>query len=123
MIEIGNKSSISRIFEERDIRSYAEQSGAKSINSKWVPEPLIGGLFSYLLGVELPGKGTMYLKQETQFLDRAAPGEALKATVEITNLRPDKKLIDLKTSCENEEGTLIAEGRALIYLDRSDFKA
>lgn len=32
-----------------------------------VPEPLIAGLFSTLLGVRLPGPGTNYLKQELGF--------------------------------------------------------
>ncbi len=32
-----------------------------------VPEPLIAGLFSYLLGEELPGHGTNYLKQHMRF--------------------------------------------------------
>ena len=59
--------------------------------------------------------GTMYLKQETNFLRNAAIGESLTATVEITRLRPEKQLADLSTTCCQADGTLVATGRALVY--------
>ena len=81
-----------------------------------VPEPLLNALFSRLLGVELPGQGTNYLKQESEFFDTARVGEALTASVEITRLRPEKDLVDLRTRCVGENGKLISEGRALVYV-------
>ncbi|WP_235974714.1 hotdog family protein [Stappia albiluteola] len=82
-----------------------------------MPEPLIGGLFSYLLGVELPGFGTNYLKQEMRFLAPAAYDEPLTARVTITRLRPEKHLVDLETICEAADGRRICEGRALVYVE------
>jgi acyl dehydratase len=79
-----------------------------------VPEPLIAALFSYLLGVVLPGPGTNYLKQELAFLAPARPGDELTARVQITRLRPDKHLVDLWATCTARDGTLICEGRALV---------
>ena len=79
-----------------------------------MPEALINGMFSYLLGVDLPGQGTNYLKQETEFLAPAPLGEALTARVEITRLRPDKHLVDLATTCRTQNGTRVAQGRALV---------
>jgi acyl dehydratase len=82
-----------------------------------VPGPLIGGLFSYLLGVELPGRGTNYLKQSLDFLAPAPVGETLTASVTITRLRPEKHLVDLETVCETADGTRVCEGRALVYVE------
>ena len=79
-----------------------------------MPEALINGMFSYLLGVDLPGQGTNYLKQETEFLADAPLSEALTARVEITRLRPDKHLVDLATTCRTGDGDLVARGRALV---------
>jgi len=79
-----------------------------------VPEPLIGALFSYLLGVRLPGQGANYLKQEIRFHRVAHVGETLTARVEITRIRPEKHLVDLSTTCTDEAGRLIASGRALV---------
>jgi acyl dehydratase len=81
-----------------------------------VPEPLIGALFSYLLGVELPGFGTNYLKQELEFVTPAPLGTELVARVEITRLRPEKHLVDLATTCETADGVTIARGRALVLV-------
>jgi acyl dehydratase len=99
----------------QDLQNYAQVSGHE-ISGELVPEPLIGALFSYLLGVKLPGLGTNYLKQETRFPASARIGETLTAKVEITRLRPDKQLVDLATTCNGDDGNLVASGRALVYV-------
>jgi len=115
-MKLGDQKTTSRAFTAHDVEDYIALGGSKPVDST-VPEPLIGGLFSYLLGVELPGPGTMYLKQETDFIAPARVGDTLTAKVEVTQLRPEKKLIDLRTSCRDGDGALVADGRALVYLD------
>lgn len=110
-----DRAEVSRSFNVEDIGEYTELSGHVNHTGR-VPEPLIGALFSYLLGVKVPGEGTMYLKQETRYLDEALPGELLNASVEITRLRPEKSLVDLSTICHGHDGRIIAEGRALVYV-------
>lgn len=112
-LAIGQAAQTTRAFNQADIQALHAVSGAPS-NSETVPEALINALFSYLLGVELPGEGTNYLKQETEFLQAAPIDEALTARIEITRLRPDKHLVDLATTCLSASGNLIAQGRALV---------
>lgn len=81
-----------------------------------VPEPLIGALFSYLLGVQVPGPGTNYLRQRLSFHAVAQAGEALTASVEVTRVRPDKALVNLVTVCTGADGRLIADGEALVLV-------
>jgi acyl dehydratase len=81
-----------------------------------VPEPLLAALFSYLLGVKLPGPGTNYLKQELAFAGAAPVGETLTATVTITRLRPEKHLCDLSTTLTAADGRTLASGRALVLV-------
>lgn len=114
-MNIGEHAELTRTFSAADLREYAAVSGHRCAGGR-VPDPLIGALFSCLLGVRLPGLGTMYLKQETRFLADAAVGEALTARVEITRLRPERHLVDLATTCRNGAGDLLAEGRALVYV-------
>ena len=102
-----------RTFNRADVEALARLTGAPD-SGEAVPEALINGMFSYLLGVDLPGQGTNYLKQETEFLAPAPLGEALTARVEITRLRPDKHLVDLATTCRTQNGTCVAQGRALV---------
>lgn len=114
-MKVGDSSQVSRTFSHLNLTEYKALSG-HIVSGDQVPEPLIGALFSYLLGVKLPGLGTNYLKQETQFESEARVGDALLAKVEVTRLRPDKQLVDLATTCHRADGSLIASGRALVYV-------
>jgi acyl dehydratase len=114
-VKLGDNAEVTRTFSERDLQDYSALS-AHEITGGRLPEPLIGALFSYLLGIKLPGLGTNYLKQETRFERAATIGETLTARVEITRLRPDKQLVDLATSCRDADGGIVASGRALVYV-------
>ena len=85
-----------------------------SANTDHVPEPMIAALFSYLLGVHLPGPGTNYLKQSLDFKSAANVGEQLSATIKVTRLREDKFLADFETLCRNAQNEVICSGRALV---------
>jgi acyl dehydratase len=102
-----------RIYTDHDISAFVALGGAPPADGS-VPIPLIGAMFSYLLGVKLPGPGANYLKQQTRYLAPAPVGTLLTARVAITRRRPDKRLIDLATTCHDPGGNLFAEGRALI---------
>lgn len=112
-LAIGQSASTRRCFTACDASELQGLTGG-TLKAGCVPEALINGMFSHLLGVDLPGRGTNYLKQETRFLARAPLGETLVATVEITRLRPDKHLVDLATRCTTSDGVEIASGRALV---------
>ncbi|HEX6959942.1 MAG TPA: hypothetical protein VF194_18305 [Ferrovibrio sp.] len=112
-MKVGDRARVTRSFSSADLKDFLGLADTEIVPAG-VPEPLIGALFSYLLGVELPGFGTNYLKQEMQF-ERAAPiGQPLTATVEITRLRPEKHLVDLATTCIDAAGSVICRGRALV---------
>jgi len=116
-VSLGQSAEVTRVYKARDIRTFAELAGTTGEGPVQVPEPLIGALFSYLLGVDLPGFGTNYLKQEMRFLAPAPLDEPLTARVTVTRLRPEKHLVDLETVCERADGTRLCEGRALVYVE------
>jgi len=113
MIRVGDRADVTRAFTKADVDRLVALGGTCAPGV--VPEPLIGALFSYLLGVKLPGLGANYLKQQCEFVAPAPLGEPLTASVEVTRLRPDKRLVDLQTICRDASGTLVCEGRALIH--------
>jgi hypothetical protein len=115
-MNVGDRASLSRRYAAADIADFAGLAGVSPATIDAIPEPLIGALFSYLLGVELPGPGTNYLKQEIAFHGAARLDEDVTATVEITRLRPDKHLCDLATTLTGADGRLIASGRALVLI-------
>lgn len=110
-MRLGDRVEVSRVFGAEAMKGFAALTGVEPTH---VPEPLIAGLISYLLGVRLPGPGTNYLKQELIYSGHAQLGERLTASVAVTGLRPEKHLVDLKALCVREDGTTICEGRSLV---------
>jgi hypothetical protein len=114
-LAVGQVAEVTRRYSAADIDDYVALGGHRPPRDT-VPEPLVNALFSYLLGVRLPGQGTNYLKQESDFFETANVADLLHARVEITRLRPEKHLVDLLTTCTTAEGNRICEGRALVYV-------
>ncbi len=112
--QLGQSAQTVRIFTPADMAEYARLTGAARVDAQVVPGPLLGGMFSYLLGTILPGRGTNYLKQHLEFPRPARVDEKLTATVEIIRLRPDKDLVNLRTVCTNPLGEIVCAGEALV---------
>lgn len=110
---VGQTAEITRVFTSEDIVAYNRLAG-DTVETHQVPEPLIAGLFSTLLGVDLPGFGTNYLKQSMTFLAYAEVDEQLRAVVTVTSVRPEKRLVRLSTNCLAADGRVICQGEALV---------
>jgi acyl dehydratase len=115
--ELGQTALAKRTFTEQDLAEYAALTGAPNrVRSDTIPGPLLGGMFSLLLGTRLPGRGTNWLKQKLAFPAPAHVGEEITATVEIIRLRPEKDLVNLRTVCADPAGVIVCEGEALVMV-------
>jgi acyl dehydratase len=92
---------------------YAQAHGFEDVI---LPGGLLGGMISDLLGTKLPGRGTNWLKQRFVFLKPTYPNATITANVEIVRLRPDKDLVNLRTTCVDPTGDLVLEGEALVWV-------
>lgn len=111
---IGDTARTTRAFSRADLREFSAL--AETPVSENVPGPLVGGLFSYLLGMELPGRGTNYLKQSLYFTRTIPVDEKLTATVKISRIRPEKELVNLRTACTAADGAVVCTGEALVWV-------
>ncbi len=112
----GDRASIRQSFTHADLDALTRLTGAD--HPGHVPLPLIAAMISRLLGTQLPGPGTNYLKQELQILADVPVGAEVTAEVEVTRLRADRRLVDLWASCRLADGTLVLEGRTLVRAPR-----
>lgn len=124
-LAIGQSAKTRRTFTSVDIEEYrlltgdsSLRYGLKQLNDgrPKVPGPLLGGLFSFLLGTQLPGRGTNWLKQRMEFPQPAYIDEELEAEVKVIRLRPEKALVNLSTACKNPAGDIVCEGEALVLV-------
>jgi 3-hydroxybutyryl-CoA dehydratase len=111
---VGQSATLERTLSLADVQALIALTGEPGLSLAQAGEMLVLALWSTLLGVDLPGPGTNYLKQEVQFAGPVPLVGVLRARVEITRLRLDKGLVDLATSCHGPDGALIAQGRALV---------
>ena len=125
--KVGDKVSVTKTFTQEEVRRFSELSldanpihldpayaGETVFGRRIVHGMLAASLFSGLLGNELPGEGSIYLGQSLRFTAPVFPGDELTATVEVTNIREDKPIVTLRTTCVNAEGTVVIEGEAVV---------
>lgn len=118
-----------RVFTAADLAEYGNLGGdrnpimresefAKAAGFKdvIVPWPLLAGMFSDMLGTDLPGRGTGWMKQKLIYKSAAYPGEEITARVEITRLRADKELVNLRSTIVGPDGRLICDGESLVLV-------
>jgi acyl dehydratase len=113
-LRVGQTAQTVRTFTTEDLREYRELSGDPHPTER-VPGGLLGGLFSYLLGTKLPGRGTNWLKQRLEYPAPCFAGEEITATVEITRLRPEKDLVNLRGECV-AGGRVVCAGESLVLV-------
>jgi 3-hydroxybutyryl-CoA dehydratase len=77
-------------------------------------------LVSAVLGTKLPGPGTIYLSQTVQFKAPVFAGDTLTAKVKVLEVRQDKPIVKLETTCENQKGELILIGESVVLVEVVD---
>jgi 3-hydroxybutyryl-CoA dehydratase len=78
---------------------------------------IAAGLVSAVLGMKLPGPGTVYLQQTLNFLAPVMVGDVVTASVEVVELL-EKGKVRLKTSCVNQKGVTVLDGVALVSVPK-----
>ena len=130
-LKIGDRAEISKAFTEDEVFRFAGLSadmnplhldkdfGKDSVfGHRVVHGMLAASLFSGLIGMKLPGRGSIYLGQTLVFKAPVAIGEQVTASVEIIKIREDKPIVTLRTLCLNAEGKTAIEGEAVVKAPR-----
>lgn len=126
-IKIGDAAEFTKTVTESDIYLYAGVTGDLNpahINEVYAQKTffktriahgmLAAGFISAVLGTQLPGPGTIYLKQDLNFLAPVRIGDTITARVEVLEVITDKKKVRLRTICTNQEGKSVLDGEAIV---------
>jgi 3-hydroxybutyryl-CoA dehydratase len=129
-IEAGRKASFSKTVTETDVVLFAGVTGDLNpvhVNEVWASSSffkgriahgmLSAGFISTVLGTQLPGPGTIYLKQTLEFLAPVRIGDTITATVEVAE-KMEKNRLRLTTLCVNQEGKEVTRGEAVVMPPR-----
>jgi len=75
---------------------------------------LSAGLVSAVLGMQIPGPGTIYLAQTLKFTAPVKFGDTITARAEVIERTVERNRIVLKTTCVNQNGILVLDGEATV---------
>ena len=126
-LNIGDKASFQKTISETDVYLYAGITGdlnpahinqveaeTTMFQGRIAHGMLTAGLVSAVLGMQLPGPGSIYLGQELKFLAPVRMGDTIKAEVEVIEKIEEKNRIKLNTICTNQNGVEVLKGIATI---------
>lgn len=126
-LQIGDTASFQKTITETDVYLYAGITGdinPAHINDVVAKEGLFkeriahgmltAGLVSAVIGVQLPGPGSIYLGQELKFTAPVRFNDTITATVEVVDINLEKNRIKLLTTCTNQENQTVLTGFATI---------
>lgn len=113
--QIGSTGFFEKTISESDVYLYAGITGdlnpvhvnkveaeKTAFGERIVHGLLVGGLISTVIGMYVPGPGTIYLEQNFKFIYPVKIGDTLKATVEITEIINESKgILKLNTIVTN----------------------
>lgn len=126
-LNVGDAAEFSKTISETDVYLFAGITGDLNpahINEAYAQKTffktriahgmLSAGFVSAVLGNQLPGPGSIYVRQELNFLAPMRIGDTITARVEVIEKNPEKNRVKLRTTCVNQDGTKVTEGEAVI---------
>jgi 3-hydroxybutyryl-CoA dehydratase len=126
-LQVGDYAQFSKTITDADIVLFAGVTGDLNpahINEEYAKETffktriahgiLLAGFISSVIGMQLPGPGTIYIRQELNFLAPARIGDTITARVEVAEMNKEKNRVTLKTFCKNQNNEVVLDGQALV---------
>ncbi len=127
-IKLGDRAEITFTLTEDDIQTFGKVSGDYNplhFNEEYAKTTIfkgrighgtiLQGKVSQLLGVDLPGLGALWGRQQASFLGPIKIGQEYKVWVEITEMPEDQKFVIYKCGTEDIDGNSVMIGDGDIY--------
>jgi len=132
-IRIGQHAEYVRTVTSEDIEMFGQVSGDYNplhFNEDWAKTTMFKGRIAHgiltatyvstVIGMKLPGPGTIYLSQSMKFRRPVRIGDTITARVEVIDKNDERELLTLKTVCINQEDKVVLDGDAVVTLMRMD---
>ncbi len=132
-LEIGMARSVSKTIGDREIELFAELSTDHNpvhLDEQYAQDTIFEGriahgmltaaLISAVIGEQLPGHGTVYLKQDLKFMAPVRPGDRVEAVVEVRDIDYSRRRVGLDCRCVVGD-TVVLRGDALVLAPSRKF--
>jgi 3-hydroxybutyryl-CoA dehydratase len=127
--KVGDGYSFERFISAEDVQRFAAVVGdlnpihldaefaEKSFfKRRIVHGAFLAGLISKALGMDFPGRGTVYISQTSAFKRPVYVDTTVTVGVEVTEVLAEKRRLVLDTNILNSEGEMCLTGSATVWL-------
>lgn len=132
-IEVGMSRRLRKVIEDADIEMFGRVSTDRNpvhFDDDYARDTIFGGriahgmltagLISAVIGEQLPGHGSIYLKQSLTFMAPVRPGDLVEASVTVTAIDYAKRRVSLDCRCKVGDTTVL-KGEALVLAPSAKF--
>ena len=126
-MKIGDHASVTKTVSETDVYLFAgitgdlnpahtnEVAASKTMFKTRIAHGMLGaGFISAVLGMYLPGPGTIYMGQELKFTKPIHIGDTVTATATVEEIILEKNRVILDTTVVNQDGEIVIKGKATV---------
>ena len=126
-MKIGDHASGTKTVSETDVYLFAgitgdlnpahtnEVAASKTMFKTRIAHGMLGaGFISAVLGMYLPGPGTIYMGQELKFTKPVHIGDTVTATATVEEIILEKNRVILDTTVVNQDGEVVIKGKATV---------
>lgn len=131
--EIGQSAQFSRTVTETDFIMFAGLSGDYNpihTDQEYAESTFFGGRISHglltasmlsrLLGMHLPGPGSIYVSQSLTFTKPVYISDTITAYAEVVKINENSRLLTLQTTCRNQNGGTVLDGEGVMKLPKKE---
>lgn len=128
-IKVGDVFSITTEVTDELVRKFADVSGDRNpihLDEEFAKTTRFGrriahgmlsaSFISAVLGYKLQQASVVYLSQSLKFTAPVFIGDTVTAKATVKEIREDKPIVTIETTCENQDGTLVVTGEAKILV-------
>src|SRR6056297_1689703 len=132
-IEMGMTRHLRKVVTDEDIEMFAQVSTDRNpvhldddyardtiFEGRIAHGMLTAGLISAVIGEQLPGHGTVYLRQTLKFMAPVRPGDMVHAEVEVMDIDYGRRRVTLATHCRVDD-TVVLKGEAVVLAPSGKF--
>ena len=129
-LEVGQRATREMAVDEEMVRKYAEITGdynplhfdaefaAKTRFGRLMAQGGIAtGLLHALVAMEMPGPGSVFMRQSWSFPAPVYIGDTLRAEATVKSVRAKRNMAELEFEVKNQNGTVLLNGEALVLQD------
>jgi 3-hydroxybutyryl-CoA dehydratase len=126
-LKIGDSAKMTKTVAECDVYMFAgitgdfnpahinEVAASKTQFKGRIAHGMISaGFISAVIGMKLPGPGTIYLGQELHFLKPVHIGDTITAECTISKIIQEKNRVEIETICRNQHDEVVTTGTAKV---------